>query len=539
MLKKGFTLIEILAVIVVLGTIMLIVIPRIIGIYDEAKIKAFEVDVNSLIDVIQNKMIDNPSLTPSSFNLAYLQSNMGVKTDNYQSVSTYNYNEKIYLIVVGQNDYKNLTAYGTYDDVSVALTSSATPIYFDPSGANAPELSSAMIPITHNGTSWVKANLNSSWYNYANKQWANAVLVSQATLATYQAAAVGTTINEADVMAYLVWIPRYAYKIGSGYHTSTASTIGIKFLSYNTNMTYDGTTVVSYSNGNSASNYVLHPAFNFGGTPVTGMWVSKFEASNNGASKIKVVPNVSAWTSLTIGQMYTYSRSMETDSTYGWGTSGTGIDSHFIKNTEWGAVAYLSQSAYGKNGEIWINNVNSDTGTGYAAAVTGCAGSSVSAAMVRSATCPSGNQYHTSTGVNASTTGNITGIYDMSGGSWEYVMGNYDYLGASSGLIPTSIDNKYIDRYSSVINFGYNNTYYGDAYFETSSDAFINNSIGGTQSSWYADFSYSTAVPYPWFHHGGYYDSTTSAGVFAFARDSGQAFNTVSFRPVILVGAGL
>ncbi len=31
--------------------------------------------------------------------------------------------------------------------------------------------------------------------------------------------------------------------------------------------------------------------------------------------------------------------------------------------------------------------------------------------------------YNTETGYLASTTGNITGIYDMSGGSWEYVMG--------------------------------------------------------------------------------------------------------------------
>ena len=30
-----------------------------------------------------------------------------------------------------------------------------------------------------------------------------------------------------------------------------------------------------------------------------------------------------------------------------------------MKNTEWGAVAYLSQSAYGKNDKIWVNNSGS------------------------------------------------------------------------------------------------------------------------------------------------------------------------------------
>ena len=33
------------------------------------------------------------------------------------------------------------------------------------------------------------------------------------------------------------------------------------------------------------------------------------------------------------------------------------------------------------------------------------------------------NSYESAKGVLASTTGNITGIYDMSGGNWEYVMG--------------------------------------------------------------------------------------------------------------------
>ena len=33
-----------------------------------------------------------------------------------------------------------------------------------------------------------------------------------------------------------------------------------------------------------------------------------------------------------------------------------------------------------------------------------------------------------------STTGNITGVFDMSGGAWEYVMGNYNNAESSSGF---------------------------------------------------------------------------------------------------------
>ena len=42
------------------------------------------------------------------------------------------------------------------------------------------------------------------------------------------------------------------------------------------------------------------------------------------------------------------------------------LDSHMMKNTEWGVVAYLSHSKYGINSEININN-NSNYITGYSA----------------------------------------------------------------------------------------------------------------------------------------------------------------------------
>ena len=79
-------------------------------------------------------------------------------------------------------------------------------------------------------------------------------------------------------------------------------------------------------------------------------------------------------------------------------------NTHMIKNMEWGAVTYLSHSKYGTctDGtcvEI-VQNKNSSYYTG--------GGTS--------------NAYKTN--VTQSTTGNIYGVYDMSGGAWEYVMGN-------------------------------------------------------------------------------------------------------------------
>ncbi len=50
-------------------------------------------------------------------------------------------------------------------------------------------------------------------------------------------------------------------------------------------------------------------------------------------------------------------------------------DSHLMKNSEWGAVAYLGQSKYGLNEKnIRINNVNVNDMTNFVFAVTGYAG---------------------------------------------------------------------------------------------------------------------------------------------------------------------
>jgi hypothetical protein len=73
------------------------------------------------------------------------------------------------------------------------------------------------------------------------------------------------------------------------------------------------------------------------------------------------------------------------------------IDTHMMKNMEWGAVAYLTSSIYGRytnattciasGCEVWINNTHTGTGVEYqywsvaacGGTITGCSGSSVSA----------------------------------------------------------------------------------------------------------------------------------------------------------------
>jgi hypothetical protein len=204
---------------------------------------------------------------------------------------------------------------------------------------------------------------------------------------------------------------------------------------------------------------------------------------------------------------------METNSTYGWGTTGEGIDTHMMKNIEWGATAYLSKSIYGKNTvEVWINPSN--------AYMTGCAGTSVSASSTSTCQTYANMTY----GINASTTGNIYGIYDMSGGSNEYVMANCSNTAGNSGLVPTDIENKYIDRYTT-----YNTATLGGAIYETSGSS-------SSSLSWFGDASREfCSASYVWVLRGGSIIYGGESGLYHFVARNGSASTDNGFRVVVII----
>jgi len=122
-----------------------------------------------------------------------------------------------------------------------------------------------MIPvnIANDGTV-KKADITKSWYNYTNKQWANVVLVTKDTREKHITEVGDTVIPSADILAYLVWIPRYSYAIPSG---TGARAISIKF----------GYTKVAKENGTATgTSYLTHPGFTFGTNELNGLWVGKF-----------------------------------------------------------------------------------------------------------------------------------------------------------------------------------------------------------------------------------------------------------------------
>ena len=363
--------------------------------------------------------------------------------------------------------------------------------YSKEKGVNTPKLGSGMTPIKWNGSNWVETNgSDPEWYDYTAKKWANA--------------------KTSDGSMW-VWIPRYAYSITSGYHSSSAGTIEIKFLKESSNVAYDGTS--TWDNVSGQGKWNIHPAFNYG-TTVSGIWVAKFEASNSGG-KIKVEPGVQSWRSITVNDIYT--NCLNYNKT---------LNSHMMKNDEWGAVAYLSKSKYGKqNEEVWINNSGSY--------ITGSAGNSASAGSNTGTT----NDYTSTQGVKASTTGTVYGVYDMSGGAWEYVAGyvnngNSSLTSYGSSLVNGDAKTKNVYSKASsdnnTNNYNANSGKYGDAVYETSANGNTGN------GSWYGDYSHFPHTGYPFFGRGGNYGDGTYAGVFYFHNDSGSSDSLTSFRPVLV-----
>ena len=392
------------------------------------------------------------------------------------------------------------------------------------------ELAQGMIPVKFDASgNAVVADTNSEWYNYKTHEWANAVLVNCADSTIKSkyfdsnnkvlASTVGKTISMAEIMQMYVYIPRYKYQLFNAEDgTSVEQAINITFESK----------ITAKSTGTKNGEWLTHSAFTFGDKELAGIWVGKFETSNTAALP-KIVPNKNSLREMNISAQFNTSRLMTTTLASTYGTS-TNDDSHMMKNMEWGAVAYLSSSIYGRytnastciesGCEVWINNSPNFT--------TGCAGSSVSADS--ESTC---NAWNTATGVNASTTGNIYGIYDMSGGANEYVMGNYNDTISDSGF-SSMPEAKYYDKYTGTDSESDFTKYHlGDATKETV------RAKSGRRNAWYGDDSYSVYSSSPWVSRGGKYDYGTAVGVFYFGRtdaSAGWGGYVNSFRCVLSAG---
>ena len=428
-----------------------------------------------------------------------------------------------------------------------------------------PVLANGLIPvkIDEEGTVY-KADESREWYSYTNKRWANAVILNDESV-VYQN---NEVIPESNIESYFVWIPRYRYQIfNDGMYTELSSSINESAVQ-EIKVEFENKDKVA-SDGVRKGQWLTHPAFT--SFDVNGIWVGKFETGYKGSTdttsaqvnvnepeSVQIKPNVNSWRNISIANMfytsYDYKREM---------------DSHMMKNTEWGAVSYLSHSKYGSMSSVRINN-NSDYKTGYASVLEPTCG--------YTGTNEECNRYgnteditkpwNTSIGYLASTTGNITGIYDMSGGAWEYVMGvmtdkNGNMLsgrnslynsgfnglfscpscdGDTSGLKALTTgknvpESKYYDTYAYAENDEtYNRRILGDATGEMGPFAIA---TYGTQkrtlTSWYNNQAWHVSTRNPWLDRGAGYESGSESGMSAFGSRFSHASELHSYRVVIAI----
>ena len=416
----------------------------------------------------------------------------------------------------------------------------------DKKGKNAsasPEIQvSGKIKVANLEANWTTAdssNNNDDWYAYkdnsGNKAQVNAPkLADGMTAIKYETEVTGSKWANAMTKdgSMWVWIPRYAYKITyKSSNKSEGGTIEIAFLKDATNEFLDNTiqgeiktniSDVTYTpNGDgtkSQEQWLVAPAFTLGTESIKGFWFAKFEASNTngyGSSSsnadnvdltLQIKPNVTSWRSMTSLNMFTACQKLTSDSKYStYFNSKNNVDTHMTKNVEWGAVAYLAHSKYGLNGDEIGINANSSYKTGI--------GNDRS------------SEYNIDVGKNSSTTKNVYGIYDMSGGAYEYVAACYKTENATklTDNKDTAYINKYIDVYES-----YSSSKFGDAVFETSSSSSGSN-------SWFSDYSNFVGAVSPVFLRGGSYGSGSSAGLFVFGNYYGDSNSNNGFRPVCVV----
>ena len=519
--------------------------------------------------------------------------------------------------------------------------------------ANAPKLLTGMTPIkfemptaTAMGTVVQTTAKDTDWYEYGTtydetndtttKRWANA---------------------QTEDGSMWVWIPRFAYKI-TGETIDVKFLIGTSDNYYDEegNIQTAQRQKTADQIIDSTKEYTVHPAFtnessiNYanGGwdKELTGIWVAKFAAGyasgNNSAPVKSSNENYSQSTSYvqatesTTGKdgnldarnwldgiygskttsikyptfqgttyamnyinhsdAYKIARALTDDGNI-YGLSSNTANSHLMKNSEWGAVAYLSKSQYGQNNkEITTNNINLDsggrkrtetagqTGVDSVYAVTGCssnttdtANNKVTIANLNSATGDTGvtgsngtaYKWNQKTGQNASTTGTIYGIYDISGGVWERTAdfvsnGNVNLLEYGKSLLDeakvtytvngstktvtanTGTSTKYVTIYpysspessnidtASQNNFKNNTKIYGDAVRETTSANAGTSNSGWYTSSWNSDYSNFPALVNPFFLRGGDLWHGTNAGAFAFGRHSGNSYYYSGLRAVLV-----
>ena len=443
-------------------------------------------------------------------------------------------------------------------------------------GVNKPKLASGLIPVTFNNDGSVtelSSNDYTNWYDYSNKKWANAI----------------TKDKNGKITGYWVWIPRYEYKVNSAGQNFT-----VKFIPVTQTIEDNG-----YDH--------IHPAFRDGSkthymngewdSELPGIWVAKFPAGfqqntitdSNGTlsedisnsedtlvlsnknytsvdgdsinmalgtitvdSKMSLPvfnPLTYAYNMISTGDIYTLAQEVSKSTDFYGLSSNT--NSHMLKNSEWGAITYLAQSQYGRNGtEVNINNnATYYREAPYKDAITGIYAEGADDWIANSL----GNPWYTAEGQLGSSTGNITGIYDLNGCVCEriacYISNGSDYLefyaGISNWAKTTANENGYLtesskyytvypydassdtwqdnwNKYTSLKSSTYG---YGDAMIEITTEIEDDH-----YNTWMYTSSGYMYMNFPFLERGGNFVIGSFSGSFQYGEDMGIGGESSGFR---------
>ena len=440
------------------------------------------------------------------------------------------------------------------------------------------DLDPNMIPVKYTGsttnaqwTSLANPEDNSNqgdWYNYNNRQWANAVTVKDPSKYKNQT----KVVDQSDILGYWVYIPRYAYEVMRRDGTDKPVPAQNFLISFEKTTTPKRRPAAcpekskdyrtecdlnrDYIKGKPSNQgtWATHPAFTFGKKELNGIWFAKFETTGTG-DKPTVLPNESNVSSFygtiegALGDLYSLAKTLGVSDPQNVGGESVAspqnshhlakLSSHMVNNNDWGAATYLSASKYGAGyNSVQINNPNQPNGSH---SITGCglqvSGKSDIGTLGTQSACSSSDlqlAYNGTLGQLASTTNNPTGIYDMSGGGWEYVAASYTTNLNESGV------SKYDDYFGTKAHPPYVNTYNitnlnsctfttcgGQALYET------NNGIGDGEgkNQWNGQYlDMSDFSSYYWFMRGGIYNDGSDAGLFYASVYSGYTLFDNAFR---------
>ena len=524
MRNKGFTLIELLAVVTIISLLLLLVLPKITSQLNNSKDEVNEATKKIIYTAAEKYVQDYNIGEEEQQRNEYCLTLKELVAEDYLS-------DNIKDNKLGINIKEKKSVKITYDSASG----------FSYELLNSSEcddiLNYGLTPVAYKEDKWVvvsSMNKNNEWYDYDNQKWANAV-----TLLPGVKKEIGDEVavdgTEASMM--LVYIPRFEYKIEEPYGKDGIST----YLPGEIEVNFVPKTKKGYDE---VSGYRVHPAFTFGDQDVSGFWVGKFELSsvssntseNNNLgcnqdgctsdiSKLRILPNVASLRYNNVSNFFYALRRIEKTNSFGLKK----MDTHMIKNSEWGAVAYLSQSKYGKYGNKNYTGANKEIYQNKSSSfITG-----------NSNGTPSQNETNTqcsydnttnNCGVGASTTGNIYGIYDMSGGSYDYAMGVYGNDSTSINILLFDgyhMESKYYNIYTNDIattacNGG---ICYGDALSET--------------NKWYYDYNGMVKSTHPCIVRGGSFDTDVDpnfdTGIFYFSHVTNISAERISTRFVGII----